>query len=806
MKQILYQFLAMLRRYSLSSALNVLGLGIAFASFYLIMVQVGYELRFNRNIEDYERIYNLQVKGIFSKENYSTNICRPFADMILGEKPQIESYGTLELGDLGMVLNKGTDSSESIEMRNARTTDGSYSVFAFNPLKGSFDELINNPDKSIAISSKMAKDFDLDLGSEVFAYDVDDFRKVVAIFEDTEIGSEVEGLESIINIGTENIDKTNNWNYSYYFKASNELSDAEMREIMDGATKAFIDFAKQQWGVSLEEAQEQMKELDFRFLPIEEKYFDENQESGGVKLQRGNWRMTMLLLSVAIAMLIIAIINFVNFFFALVPIRIRAVNTHKIFGCSRAKLIASFIAEAVGLTLLGLALAVCIVLLVQGSFVNAFFSVSTEFAKNVQLSLLVLMLAMVLSVVVGLILARYITQFPTAMTIKGSFGSSKSGKALRAVLVGVQYVATIILLIYTFFTKQQYDYMMSFDNGFKTTDVISTYLPGSLIYDVANRNAFSEELKSNTDIVDVCYASGDIVSSSRMTWGREYKDQDMYSIVIPVCANFIDFMGLDIVEGRSTLSSDEHTKAGVFVFNEAAQNAYDIEVGDNMSAINGNKADIVGIVEDFTHSHLRNAIEPMCFYIFGDEKWSMPDHLYMRLKPGASVANVSDFVKQKTEEYSTDFSSRYMEFSFFDEEIGATYKAEKQLADLFTVFAIVAILISLMGVFGLVFFETQYREQEIVIRRVHGAGIASILWMFNKRFIYIIALCFIIAAPISYFVVDNWLSNFANRVSISPLIFIAALLIVVVITVIIVTLRSYRAASVNPASLIRKNG
>ena len=106
MKQILYQFLAMLRRYSLSSALNVLGLGIAFASFYLIMVQVGYELRFNRNIEDYERIYNLQVKGIFSKENYSTNICRPFADMILGEKPQIESYGTLELGDLGMVLNK----------------------------------------------------------------------------------------------------------------------------------------------------------------------------------------------------------------------------------------------------------------------------------------------------------------------------------------------------------------------------------------------------------------------------------------------------------------------------------------------------------------------------------------------------------------------------------------------------------------------------------------------------------------------------------------------------------------------------
>ncbi len=805
MKQLIIQFLSTIKRYALSSVLNVLGLSIAFASFYLIMVQVGYELTFNKNITDYDHIYSFQVKGAIGSDKYVPVICRPFADAMFGANPQIARYGALQINEDGLILHANTDKSENIVVKSARITDQAHQVFAFEVIQGDLEELSRNPGTTIAISRKMAEAFGLDLGSELYAYDVQGFRKVVAIFADSQGGSEVEGVESIIHTGQEDRDNPNNWNYSYFIKTNKSLTEDEMVEMQDDATNALIDFGMQQWGVTQEEAQAQLANLSLRFLPLKDIYFDENQELGGISIPRGNWRMTMLLLSVAIAVLIIAMINYINFFFALVPFRIRSVNTHKIFGCSRPKLIASFVVEAVGVTLLALALAVIIVLIVQQSFVNAFFVVSTAFAMHTSLCLFVVLIALLLSFAVGILLARYITQFPTAMTLKGHFGASKSGKALRAVLVGVQFVATMTLLIYTFFTKLQYDYMMSYDNGFKTTDIISTYLPGSLTYDVANRDAFSNQLKANTDILDVCYASGNMVGSSRMIWTREYKNKEIRSVVLPVCANFIDFMGLHIVEGRSTQPSDEKTKGGVFLFNQTAQKKYEIEVGDNMSAIEGNKAQIKGIVKDFTHAHLRYAVEPMCFYVFGEEKWQMPNHLYVRLRPGASVESVTNYIKGKTEEYASDFSSRYMDFRFFDEELGVVYQAEKQLTDMFTVFALVAILISLLGVFGLVFFEAQYREQEIVIRRIHGASISSILWMFNKRFVYIIALCFLIAAPLSAFLVNHWLSNFANRVDMSPLVFLAALLIVVSITFVIVTIRSYRTASINPAALIRKN-
>ena len=261
-------------------------------------------------------------------------------------------------------------------------------------------------------------------------------------------------------------------------------------------------------------------------------------------------------------------------------------------------------------------------------------------------------------------------------------------------------------------------------------------------------------------------------------------------------------MGIKISGGRNFTRADELKENGTFIFNEKARKEFELTLEDK---VNGHRkaTDIAGFCEDFNFKPLQYATEPFAFYVFGAHPWQMPRHVYIRTTAGADIESLSRYIIDTILEFDPQMVREKIRVQDFKEELGIEYEKEKKLTLLITLFTFLSIIISLMGVFGLVLFETQYRRKEIGLRRVHGASVNEILMMFNSKFIKIVTICFIIAVPVSWYAVNTWLSGFAYRVPLYWWVFAIAFVIVLAVTVSIVTLKSLRAAYENPSNSIR---
>ncbi|MFR9527710.1 MAG: FtsX-like permease family protein [Rikenellaceae bacterium] len=803
MKQILNNFLATLRRYTVSSTLNILGLGVAFASLYLIGVQVDYDLNYNRNIPDYDQVYELQILSGISQGLYSQHVSRPIAQIIIETVTGAEKVGICASNMANDVYNQNqnSDDKRAITIKSSAITNDMVDIMGLDVIEGDIEDFRSDEaQQTVIIAASTAKEFGLKVGDDLYRPYIEQFQKVVAIYSDIKGSGDFCKFKAFGNLANRSIDDFSQWSYPHYFKMNDKTTVGTSESVKAGLIKYVVDM-----GAPKEHAEKMFGDVDVRFMPISESYFADDVAH---RTASGNKATLYTLISIAVVVLLIAFINFINFFFALVPIRIRAVNARKIFGCSRTELVVSFVAESVGLMLCALVVALFLVLAAQDSFLVGFISTSILFVDNISLFVTIATSALIVTALVALYPAYYITSFPAAMALKKGFSASRAGKALRYALIGVQFIASMVMLTYTIFTQLQYNYFLNYDIGVNKTDVLTTDLPGTLTGDIANRDNFSAKLKENSSILDVTYGDGPLVAEQSMSWGRNFGDDDNYDTyyfkVCPVSYDFLRFMGIEIIEGRDFRLEDEFSVKGSCIFNRAAMEQFKVEIGETFEGATS-EAEIIGFAENFNHSSLRNVVTPMALFVFGETKWNAPSHLYVRITPDAAVGEVTEYIKAQTELYAKDFGSQYMEFQYFDEELGESYNVEKQYNRLIMLFALVSIIISLMGVFGLVLFETQFRQQEIVIRRVHGATVPEILLMINHKFLVIIGLCFVVAAPVSYFVVDRWLSTFAYHIPISAWVFVTVLAVVTLIVTSIVTVQSLKAANSNPAELIGKN-
>ena len=371
---------------------------------------------------------------------------------------------------------------------------------------------------------------------------------------------------------------------------------------------------------------------------------------------------------------------------------------------------------------------------------------------------------------------------------------------LRYTLVGVQYVISISLIIVTLFIQMQHNYMMNYDMGFDKGGILA--VDGPTITSYQQMDALSDKLRQNPMVTDVTFSAGDIVAPQRMGWGREFRDKRISFQSYPVAWNFLDFMGIKVVEGRDFTKDDYQRANGVFIFNESAKRAFEFTLDDKLNG-HADNTDIVGFCEDFHFKPLQYGVEPFCFYVFGSSPWYYPSHVYVRIAAGTGIREAIRYVRETVMAFDPSLEADKVYVKIFDEELGKYYDAEERLARLIAAFSLLSIVISMLGVFGLVLFETQYRRKEIGIRRVNGASVRSILKMFNMQFLRIVGICTVIALPISYYIVDRWLQGFATRMPMHWWVFVLAVLIVAAITALTVTARSWRAANENPINAIQ---
>ena len=405
-----------------------------------------------------------------------------------------------------------------------------------------------------------------------------------------------------------------------------------------------------------------------------------------------------------------------------------------------------------------------------------------------------------LGVIISLYPAYYITSFPPALVTKGDFQASASGVLLRNILIGIQFVISTVLIIVAMFINLQNSYMMNYDMGFNKDEILSVQI--SPITSLAQIDAYTAKFKQNPMVVDVTFSDGDIVTPQKSTWSYPYKDQRISHTMYRVSGNFLRVMGIDIVEGRD-FTKDDEKRTCVFIFNEEAKRQFGLKLEEIMHNSPVTGAALIGFCKDFHFKPLQYKIEPFAFCVCGSTHFNSLTHAYIRVAAGTNYREAMDYIHTTVHELDPSLNKDMIQVKMFDEELGVYYEAEERLAKLITIFTLLSVIISIMGVFGLVLFETQYRRKEIGIRRVHGASVQSILEMFNLQFLRITLICAAIAIPISYYFVNRWLTGFTARMPMYWWVFALAVVIICLIVVGTVTARSWKAANENPINSIQ---
>lgn len=809
MKIAFRNFLTTLRRYKISSLLNVIGLTLAFTAFYVIMTQVWWELGYNCSLHEADRIYLVENEDWYEPGKWSSWLNRPVPERVIASTAGVEVGGCMWGG-----FGSGTcwtSNEPSFGYNKFSASCGSVSlpfldVFAFRSVEGDVHDL--GKPKSVIVSREAAERMRVGVGSLIWV-DTDEPQpdgamEVVAVFEDFPDNSLLGECEVVKNLGETNLYTTSEWSFNYFVKFRPGADPDEFARQWTNVNQEMQREAAEKRAAAGDAADDDDESgiYGVRLSPVSELYFESDSQA---PCRQGSVVTTYTLLGIAVLVIVLAFINFVNFFFALVPVRIRTVNTFKVFGAPASSLRFNFVFEAFGLVLIALLAAWYVSFALQGTEFASYISASLALSQNLEVVGLVAVVAFVMALAASLYPAWYITSFAPALVVKGSFGGTRSGRRLRTLLLGVQFFISIGLIIATSFIRLQHDYMMHYDMGFDKENLLAVRLSerGAVSYD-----ALRQKLLSDPQVKDVTGATSRLVSVGRMGWGREFKGRQVAFQSYVVQPDFLRVMGIPITDGRDFLESDFDKELGTMIFNEAARREFEMQVGDRINGFVSPDEQIVGFCADFNFKPLQYGVSPFCFYLLPkkiqqENYWHLPHVVYVRMTPGADIAAVTAHIRRCIAEVDPRTEPGDIVVRVFDEELGLEYDNERKLTAIVGLFALLAVVIALMGVFGLVLFETQHRRREIAVRRVMGASRGKILAMFNRRYVMLVAVCFVLAVPVSIWAVRHWLAGFAYAVPLYWWVFALALAGVLAVTALTVTVRSWRAVNENPAESVK---
>lgn len=787
MKTLFRNLLSILRRYRIATILNVIGLSIAFVAFMIIMIQVDFERRFDRCHSTADRVFrvDLQNSGIFS-----SILPRAFIEDFLTSSPHIVS-GTLicpYLGDIYFTVNKD---DEKVGFKETMQTchPEIVSVFDFPIIEGD-GGCLKEPDKVIIPESMARKMFGeksaigKTIHSEGLIWTKNTSKNqfldyiVGAVYRDFPENTQLRNvIYSAIDdhYGRTNFDQSN-------FICYVLLNDASLaNDVADNFNKNF-DFT------NIGRPDEQTK-----LIPLTEIYY-KDQHSDGTVFRCGDTSLTRLLIGIAILILIIAGINYTNFSNAMTPIRMKSVNTQKVFGADNSLIKSSLLAEAAIISLFSWLIGLLIISAVSESEWLTFIDVDLKLSHNVPIVIFTGLIALLTGIVAGLYPSLYIVSFPAALVLKGCFGLSSKGRVFRTVLVGFQFVISMTLIIAAIFMQLQNHFMKQYSLGFDKDQIAVVELSEDM-YNKHGR-AYSDELKMYPGIEDVAFASQKIGSQDNYsTSTTEYKGKKFQYFNLMVSPNFFQTMGIKMIEGRNFTEADVKEEYPICILNMTAKNNMEMELG-MFNYYRAYQGDIVGFTEDIKITSVRKGENNICFFASeGDIPVS-----YIRLKAGTNVHEAVSHIRETLKKIDSSYPFK---IEFYDEIFNHLYQKETAIRSMITLFSILAVIISMVGVFGLVMFDSEYRRKEIGIRKVFGSTTNEILALFNKVYLRIVVICFVIAATIAYYFIHKWLEAFAYKTPLYWWVFALSFVIVFAITLLTVTIQNKRAANANPLDCIR---
>ena len=774
--------------------INITGLSIGLASCILIFIFIRYQLSYDQQFDNKNRIYRVvSIWNYADGEEFSKGVPQPLIPAIRNDFGMLEEVAALQSGG-GVV--KIMDASGKIRLKTSERTffvePQFFKIFNYQWLQGDPQRDLVAPN-SVALSRTMAEKFFGDwhkaVGQTINYRNKTDL-KVTAVFADM-----IENTSNPIEIAI---------SYSGYESRNSKSwgavsSGSECYILLKNGTDIKDLIAPKNAFLKKYYSDVPAGQTDHTFQPLSEIHKDDRFGNFSRKTT-GMTEITGLAV-IGLFLLTTACINFVNLATAQAVSRSKEVGIRKVMGSRSKQLMLQFLTETVTLTTIAMLLA-CVLAEAALPSLAALFKEKLTFSISQQPVILLFIVFMVLFVgfMAGLYPALVMSRFSPVLAIKNKVSlGHMGGGTLRKVLVIVQFAITIILITGTLVIMKQMKYMREKPLGFNASAVALPMLPGDslsvLKYDILKTRILNIP---GVIAASLCSAAPSSENNNLMNFGYQKKTDENYQVNSKVAdENYLETFGLQLLAGRSLSKSDTTTE---FLINETLLKKLNIVHAEDalgkMIYLNGYlKRPIVGVVKDFNNMTLRDPISPVIFY--SNKAYTGTIAVKMDSK------RIPEVMKNVEAVWNSYFPDHVFESSFVEDDMNEYYESEKVMGTLFKVFASVIIFIAFIGLFGLISFVATQRTKEMAIRKVLGASTFELVKMLNTSFIMMVFFANIVAWPVAYIFISKWLSGYTYRIDLSVWPFAIAMAISMLVTLLTVSLRSYKAAKTNPVDALK---
>ena len=774
-------FIAILRRYSIAMIMNFAGLVLALTAFMVLMLQISYQVEFDKGHPTSGRIYRVDKIGAVDDDIFKNIIPRGYADDIIGSSPHIIA-GTIDCPFIGeTVFNAILEDGMPPFVFKSKTDviyPDFFKVFGTKFIEGSAEAL--NDLSQIAIPESLAKKLygnESAIGhilthNEGYKFGAGRTKEfsVGAVYKDFPANSQI-GNHIYLNVGSLHEGNYGGANFACWVL----LDSADNKELVEQNFNDNYNYTDSDWLTDIE------------LTPIEEIYFG---DEGSTIWKTGSRKQVWILICISILVMLIGGINYATFFTSLAPMRVKAVNTRKVLGSSIGKLRGELMLEAVLFSLAAFIVALGVMYPVSDWLVALGVSDMTfDFTSKLSLVLITGLISIVIGLAAGVYPSFYVTSLPTAFALQGNFAFSVAGRRFRTVMITLQFAITFALMIFALTVYRQNEYMTGYDTGFEK-DRIAVVQISAEQYQFKSE-WLQERLCSLPEVEDVAFAlEGMGFSDSYSTFTLELEGQQVRCFSIYCSHNFLDVMGIPVVDGRNFLVSD----VGNAIMNQRLKDlGGKIEITEGMGSI-------IGQTSDVRINSLRNETAPIC-YIYVPKDFATLGYVYIRLQNGYDKTGVTE----KINAILTEMDPSYLfEVEYYEEVMERVYESEIRQGKIISIFSLLAAALSLIGVFGQVLLDVQYRRRDLAVKKVYGAETAGLMLDGLKRYAIIGIVSYAIAVPAAHYAVSRWLENFVEHTGLSAWTFILTFVVIMILTIGVAGFQYWNSANADPAEALRK--
>jgi putative ABC transport system permease protein len=798
------------------SFINIAGLSIGMAACLLILQYVSFELnydQFNKNAPDIYRVVNDRYQN-GKLIQHGTITYSAIGKAMKDDYPEVVNYTRWEpLGDGIIIYN-----DKKIGNQQSFAVDNSFlSMFTYSLIAGNLQTALKEPN-TLVISESTAK--------KVFDYRGNDFQTLID--RTVTLG----GDSSLYKITGVCKDVPENSHIQFDFL----ISYSTLYNGKNAVKQADYDFTASDYWLYIQlKHGTNYKTLQSKFDAFSRRHFQENKISGSDEkfylqpllrahlysgfqfeiCKTGSATMVWSFLLIALFIIVIAWVNYINLSTARSIERAKEVGVRKVIGASKRNLIKQFLAESFLINLTALLIAITIINLVQKPFnglIQHNLSLSILFENgltpyNITIGVIILIVTGIF--VSGFYPAFVLSSFKPASVLKGKYSTSQKGIVLRKALVIGQFAITVVLIIASFVVYKQVSYMNDQKLGMNIYQTLIVSPPrlsrGDSTF-VSKETSFKEEVKQIANVKGV--ATSWRVAGEEL--GKEFdvrrtdatENTHFIALDLGVDADYINVYSIKLLAGRNFEATDFNTdwdNVHNIILNEVALKLLGFsnpKPAIGKTILTGTKRwDVIGVIANFHQKSLRYPIEPTLLMPRYDQ--------FSRISVKVDPKNVAATITAIKAKYNIFFPGNLFDYYFLDEKFNQQYSNDQLFGKVFAIFAGFAIFIACLGLLGLSLFATTQRTKEIGVRKVLGASVSNIVVLLSKDFIKLIIVAFVIASPVAWWIMNNWLQDFAYRINISWWIFFAAGLIAIIIALVTISFQAIKAAIANPVKSLR---